>query len=585
MLRPATVSVVVVVLIAVAVVTSFGFAWYARRRTRHPVSGWFSLLMAADGTWALLTLLELLSPTDAFALLLGPFVAFTGVSAAVIWFQFVVEYTGDSTWVPPIVGRLLGAQTAVYALLYVLNPGELVYTTRGVAQYGVVRLPYEVFGPLAYLELAVVYALLSVTFLLLGRLFVQSRNLYRKQTGLIFAGTSAVALANVAFFAGISPHPRLDLTPVLFVAQAAGVGVALFRYDFLDVTPMAADTLLDEMRDPVFVVDGTGRVIDQNAAAAPYLGALDDPTLSDVGIPGLGDVIAPTDGGVRVEPTEVTTLRQHSDRLSTVTYDVRTTPIRDRYDSVQGYVVVLRDVTERKARERALENQNKRLEEFTGVVSHDLRNPLQVIDGHVRMAHETGDLSHLEEATDAIGRMESMLSDLLELAREGQTIDEKAEVDLESCCRAAWDAVETEDATLDVETNLSVLADPERLQQVFENLFGNAVEHGSTNERPAADGAAEHGATNSQPRTDDSDAVTVTVGDFEGGFYVADDGPGIPPAKRDSVFEFGVTHTEDSTGYGLGIVQRIVEAHGWRIAATESESGGARFEVTGLYSS
>jgi len=81
--------------------------------------------------------------------------------------------------------------------------------------------------------------------------------------------------------------------------------------------------------------------------------------------------------------------------------------------------------------------------------------------------------------------------------------------------------------------------------------------------------------------TDESD-VMVTVGVLTDGFYVEDDGPGIPPDRRDRVFDSGYTSAEDGTGLGLNIVERIVEAHGWEIAVTEGHDGGARFEITGV---
>jgi len=73
--------------------------------------------------------------------------------------------------------------------------------------------------------------------------------------------------------------------------------------------------------------------------------------------------------------------------------------------------------------------------------------------------------------------------------------------------------------------------------------------------------------------------VTVRVGRYgERGIYVEDDGPGIPADKRDDVLEPGHSSRRGGTGFGLTIVKRIVEAHGWELSVTEGTDGGARFE-------
>jgi len=75
--------------------------------------------------------------------------------------------------------------------------------------------------------------------------------------------------------------------------------------------------------------------------------------------------------------------------------------------------------------------------------------------------------------------------------------------------------------------------------------------------------------------------VAIRVGDLDDGFYVADDGPGIPDGVRDSLFEPGQSGVDGSTGFGLAIVQEIATAHGWTVEAVES-TDGARFEIRGV---
>ncbi|PSP85681.1 PAS domain-containing sensor histidine kinase [Halobacteriales archaeon QS_1_68_17] len=221
-------------------------------------------------------------------------------------------------------------------------------------------------------------------------------------------------------------------------------------------------------------------------------------------------------------------------------------------------VFVARDVTRRKRRERDLRRQNQRLDEFASVVSHDLRNPLQVAEGHLELAREECDSERLDDVERAHDRMRQLIDDVLSLARQGETVDDPGPVSIPDVVADARAHSAVEDVVV-ADGLPEVRADAERLTALFENLFRNSVEHGAT-----ADGGP-----------------TVRVGPIDGGFYVADDGPGIPADQREAVFEPGNSEGE-GTGFGLAIVRRIAEAHGWSVRATESESGGARFEFTGV---
>lgn len=224
--------------------------------------------------------------------------------------------------------------------------------------------------------------------------------------------------------------------------------------------------------------------------------------------------------------------------------------------TVLGLLRDERDTAEELARRieqiRKLERQNDRLEEFAAVVSHDLRNPLNTLEGYVQLAREEENVSRLAAAQRAIDRMSDIVDDSLALAKRGDVVDEPEPVAVADLVRDCWTVVDTDDATLQTES-FTVQGDPDRLRHVFENLLRNAVDH--------ADGA-----------------VTVQIGESPTGFYVADDGPGVDPQERDAVFELGHTTAADGTGFGLAIVERVATAHGWDVRVTDSETGGARFE-------
>ena len=256
---------------------------------------------------------------------------------------------------------------------------------------------------------------------------------------------------------------------------------------------------------------------------------------------------------------------------------------------------------ERAEREAQLEQQNEQLETFTSIVSHDLRNPLGVANGYLELARE-GDEEAFERVGTALERMEELIENLLTLARQGEAIDEVMPVSLKAVATRAWNNTETADGRLEIDGQSTIEADPERLQQLFENLFTNAVEHGSTSpsSRTQTDAvehgstsppshtqedAVEHGSTSPSSRTqedaaeDDYDGVTVRVAPTESGFVVEDDGTGIPADDRNKVLEAGYTNSEAGTGFGLSIVQQIVQGHDWTLSVTDGSAGGARFEI------
>ena len=210
-----------------------------------------------------------------------------------------------------------------------------------------------------------------------------------------------------------------------------------------------------------------------------------------------------------------------------------------------------------KTREAELTRQRDRLDQFASVVSHDLRNPINVASGRLKLAAEECDSDQLEIIDRALSRMEELIDDALLLARQGQTVGETESLVLCDLVAQCWQTVATAEAAIDCQTDAVIRADPSRLADVIENLFRNAVEHGT-------------------------DSVQITVGATDTGFYIADDGPGIPPDEREQIFETGYSTNTDGTGFGLAIVREIVEAHGWAVTVGESEAGGARFDITGV---
>lgn len=216
---------------------------------------------------------------------------------------------------------------------------------------------------------------------------------------------------------------------------------------------------------------------------------------------------------------------------------------------------VAREVRDR-LHERELERRNEALEDVVSVLSHDLRTPLATAQGELDLAAETGNLDRLGNAATALERIEELLEDTLALARQGWTVDETTQVGVDELVGRVWGRLSDGEAELAVADDCpTVDANEQALELLVQNLLENALGHAGPD-------------------------VTVRVGRLDdGGFFVADDGPGIQPEERAAVFDHGYTTDDAGNGFGLAIVDRVVRAHGWELELAESDAGGARFEI------
>lgn len=219
-------------------------------------------------------------------------------------------------------------------------------------------------------------------------------------------------------------------------------------------------------------------------------------------------------------------------------------------------------------------------EEFLTVVSHELRTPVTVITGYNRMllSEQVGTLGEkqrhfLEENQKSCQRLNVFIGNLVDAAREASAVGplEVVEAPLDAAIESAVAGVRPLLGDHDLRLTLDldpacppVRFDPTRIEQVLNNLLQNAVRFAPRGSQisVAARSVADGGRA----------AVEVSVSDL---------GPGVPPEQRGRIFEPYVQCEEGrragGLGLGLAICQRIVEAHGGTIFATDQSGGGARF--------
>ncbi|MFB6223110.1 MAG: sensor histidine kinase [Haloarcula sp.] len=192
-------------------------------------------------------------------------------------------------------------------------------------------------------------------------------------------------------------------------------------------------------------------------------------------------------------------------------------------------------------------------DDISSGISHDAKNPLNVVMGRLDLLDLDG--PHAEPLRRSVKRVESLLSDLSCIGSIACPVTDPEQLSLADVAREVWSMADRDGATLEVTTEATVDAELDRLELLFQELFDNAHKHGES-------------------------PVTVTVGDTGSGFYVADDGPGIPESDLGEVFKQGFGTTRDGEGYGLFLVATAARAHGWTVAVSDSQAGGARIEVT-----
>ena len=354
-----------------------------------------------------------------------------------------------------------------------------------------------------------------------------------------------VALLTDTSISPFSPD-TINLVPPSMAIPVCALGLLLFRYGLFDLPPLAYATAMKHSPNAVVVLDTEDRIVDANDSGHQLLDSLG----GSVGKP-VTDSFDGFDPNTRDEILRVETTSESMLYLRPL---VKTLTRGGRH---VGWVVVLQDITAEKQQQQQLQRQNERLEQFASIVAHDLRNPLHVASGRARLIDEECDTEHIEALEEALARMDTIIDDTLRLARAGQDIETTSHVPIGALAREAWKNVHTGGAELAILIDDEMIdADESRLTQMFENLFRNAVEHNESGVR-----------------------IRVGLLDSGDGFYVEDTGEGVPTDTSEEIFTHGYTTNDEGSGFGLAIVRNIVNAHGWTITVTESDDGGARFEI------
>jgi PAS domain S-box-containing protein len=343
------------------------------------------------------------------------------------------------------------------------------------------------------------------------------------------------------------------------------------------------ELLLNSVGDGIIGLDRDGHITSVNPAGAVMLGVEEHHLLGTAvrevvhRAGARGDAQAWEDSLIRTTLREGTLQSSDTETFwradgSSFPADCVSNPMLDENGTLLGSVLTFRDITHK-------HEVNRLKSEFVSTVSHELRTPLTSIRGALGLLSGglLGNVSvkaqrMLGIAVSNTDRLVRLINDILDVERiESETMKMSREVvvafelmngaaeGLQSMADAAGVRLVVEPATG------SILGDPDRLMQTLQNLVGNAIKF--------------------SPRDTTVTVSAATAGDTCT-FRIADEGRGLPPAKLELIFErFQQLDASDSrdkggSGLGLAICRSIVNGHGGRIWAENSDAAGAVFQFT-----
>lgn len=544
----------VLVLAGALAVALAAFGW----RVRDEVGAdWFAGLMATNAAWVAVDLVRLLPLGRGTALVVERADVAAATVVPVLWFSFVLAYTGRERLLDRRGLVVLWAVPALVLVTLVLSPlGELYFAdvafTSSPNGVGLQTSP----GPIAYLNLGYFAVLLAVGLWLLVRMARDHDGLFSRQAFWLLAGTLApVTLLTSGFVVAVpNEFPLITLGfSVLGLAYARG----LFSHRLLDFSPAARRIGLpeafDDLDEGVILVDADRDVVMVNDRACRLLECQRDAVLGEP-LERIAGQLARLDLDGSVQDVGV----------GGRTLSVSTSTVHDSQARRTGHALVVRDVTETRRRKQRLEVLNR-------VFRHNIRNKMNVVVGPTAVLADRLEGADADVAGTALAAGEDVV-ELSETVREVESMMTRpvatTTLDLATFVRNVVASVrETE--PLSVETTVpddaAVRTDPNILSVVLEHVVENAVTHGST----------AHDADGSSPADAGADAastVGITVELATGGclLSVTDRGPGVPKRELD-VLRAGVeTDLAHASGLGLWAIH-------WGMSRLD---GAVRFENT-----
>ncbi len=312
-------------------------------------------LMLAFIIWTFCSGMEISSTTLSGDIFWSKVAYLGSCSVPVLFFIFSLQFTDRDKylssrrtlllWGIPVISILLAMTNEFHHLIWTaVLPNPVANQVLFVYYHGLWFWVLNVYS----------YVLLVFSTLLLVMEAIRQQKIYRKQAHVILLGIPLPWIANLLYISGFSPLRGFDLTPIMFTITGLLYALGLYRYELLDVVPVARNKIFEDLEDGLVVLDMQNRIIDMNPAAACMLGLVEEEVIgSTIGIeaPLLCNYLArdPVQLEIQLNPN------------SPDWQELRVSLLNDGRGMAAGKLLILRDISNRKRTEQELQTKSREL--------------------------------------------------------------------------------------------------------------------------------------------------------------------------------------------------------------------------------